>query len=184
MAGTGKDYFGIALNAQDRINRSKESSQRFKEYEEYLKLSPEERRKVDWKKAEEEEKAYREAEAEKKRLAKEEAEKLRFAPLTEEQRLAGIEARRILKLKEEGKWNKPSKEPKPEKIVEIIEALYGLKEEKVIDITDKIIVGKKVNNDLAGEDPVPNKKKNVYVKAIVDGVEVETIFLEKKKIIF
>lgn len=94
----------------------------------------------------------------------------------------------IIEAKARGEWKRPSKSKekveKVEKKVEIIQALYGLQDIKFIDITSKIVIGQKVNNALAGEDPCPNKKKNVIVRAVVDGVEGDYTFVEGKKIIF
>lgn len=70
------------------------------------------------------------------------------------------------------------------KEVQILSATYGLADIRVIDITEKIVVGAKVTNEIAGEDPCPKKKKEVVVKALVDGVEVEVTFTEGKKIVF
>jgi uncharacterized membrane protein YkvA (DUF1232 family) len=90
----------------------------------------------------------------------------------------------IIEAKEKGLYVKPGKEPVSPKEVSIISAQYGLEEERLIDVTDKILVGQKFTNKLAGEDPCPNKKKQVIIKAIVDGVEGEYVFIENKKIIF
>lgn len=90
----------------------------------------------------------------------------------------------IIEAKARGEWVKPGKEPKKPKEVEIIQALYGLQDIKFIDITSKIKIGEKVNNDLAGEDPCPKKKKEVVVRAKVDGVEGDYKFIEGKKIVF
>ena len=94
----------------------------------------------------------------------------------------------IIEAKARGEWKRLSKSKekveKVEKKVEIIQALYGLQDIKFIDITSKIVIGQKVNNALAGEDPCPNKKKNVIVRAVVDGVEGDYTFVEGKKIIF
>lgn len=90
----------------------------------------------------------------------------------------------IIDAKARGEYVKPGKEPKKPKVVEIIQALYGLQDIKFIDITSKIKIGEKVNNELAGEDPCPKKKKNVIVRAKVDGIEGDFTFTEGKKIVF
>jgi len=41
-----------------------------------------------------------------------------------------------------------------------------------------------VNNKAAGQDPAPGKRKKVFVKATVDGEEVEKTFAEGKYLIF
>ena len=69
-------------------------------------------------------------------------------------------------------------------VVEILKVLYGIKDVNVIDVTDKVVIGGKVNNRIAGSDPVKNKKKKVYVTALLDGVEQETIFNEGKELVW
>ncbi len=69
------------------------------------------------------------------------------------------------------------------KDVVLIEVLYGIEGSK-IDITDKVQPGQKVNNKAAGQDPAPGKRKKVFVKATVDGEEVEKTFAEGKYLIF
>lgn len=69
------------------------------------------------------------------------------------------------------------------KDVQLTQVLYGIKG-TTIDITDKVKPGQKVNNKVAGQDPASGKRKSVYVKAIVDGVEVEKIFAEGKYLEF
>lgn len=93
----------------------------------------------------------------------------------------------IIEAKAAKTYEKPGrepKEPKTPKVVEISKAMYGLEDIKLIDVTSKIKVGEKFNNELAGEDPCPKKKKNVIVTATVDGIEGEYTFIEGKKIQF
>jgi len=81
--------------------------------------------------------------------------------------------------KEHGK-PRAKKEAAPIEIdesIQILSALYGI-ESVTIEIKDRVCNGRKVNNRLAGEDPVPGKKKSLVVKAMVDGVEVEKTFGE------
>lgn len=74
--------------------------------------------------------------------------------------------------------------PKVEAVnVSITSVLYGV-EGNQIDITGKVNVGTAVNNKLAGSDPMPGKKKKVFVTATVDGVVVTKSFAERQPVIF
>ena len=83
------------------------------------------------------------------------------------------------------KVEKPAKAPHvtPQTIT-ILSALYGIKGVNTIDVTDKATIGAKITNKIIGSDPVKNKKKKVYVTAILDGVETETVFNEGKELIW
>ena len=70
-----------------------------------------------------------------------------------------------------------------EKTVKILSAVYGI-EGKSVEICDKVKVGRKITNKLAGEDPAPKEKKNLIVKAEVDGTAVSKTFTEGEKLIF
>ena len=59
-------------------------------------------------------------------------------------------------------------------VVVITSAKYGTAE-KSIEVASKMIVGRKITNKLAGEDPCPKVKKTLAVKATVDGNPVEKI---------
>jgi hypothetical protein len=65
--------------------------------------------------------------------------------------------------------------------VEILSAMYGIEGNR-ISVTP--IVGKKMTNKIAGSDPAPKVKKDVIVKAKVDGTEVEKTFSEGEVISF
>lgn len=122
----------------------------------------------------------------KERMAKREWEEEIRYPMIIDQAL-WQKNREIIKQKENGTYVKPGREPKPvapAKVVEILSVMYGIQEIAIIDITGKVKVGEKVTNEVAGSDPCPKKKKNVIVRAKVDGVEVERTFVEGKKIIF
>jgi predicted secreted protein len=70
------------------------------------------------------------------------------------------------------------------KAVKILTALYGQTTIKTVDVTDKVTVGGKITNKIAGEDPCPKKKKSLYVTAEVDGEKVEKTFSEGQPVIF
>lgn len=65
--------------------------------------------------------------------------------------------------------------------VEILSALYGIEGNR-ISVTP--IIGKKMTNKIAGSDPAPKVKKDVIIKATVDGAEVEKTFTEGEVISF
>lgn len=67
--------------------------------------------------------------------------------------------------------------------IEILSALYGINSVKV-EVKDSIKVGRKITNKMIGQDPAPKEKKELYIKAIVNGTEVEKTFSEGEKIIF
>jgi hypothetical protein len=67
------------------------------------------------------------------------------------------------------------------KTVEILSALYGIEGNR-ISITP--ILGKKLNNKMAGSDPAPKTKKDAIIKAMVEGTEVEKTFTEGEVISF
>jgi hypothetical protein len=71
--------------------------------------------------------------------------------------------------------------PTPPKF-EIISALYGTDEDGRVEITVK--EGRKLTNKLAGCDPVPKKLKNVIIKALYGGKEIEYTFKENEVIKF
>jgi hypothetical protein len=73
--------------------------------------------------------------------------------------------------------------PAAEKTVKILSAVYGI-EGKSVEICDKVKLGRKITNKLAGEDPAPKEKKNLIVKAEVDGTAVSKTFTEGEKLIF
>ena len=62
-------------------------------------------------------------------------------------------------------------------------AMYGAGDNR-IDITDKIIIGKKITNSLAGCDPAPKCAKTLMVNASIDGKIVDKIFNEGEKLMF
>ena len=66
----------------------------------------------------------------------------------------------------------------------VLSVLYGIKGVNVINVTDKVEVGGKVTNKIAGSDPVKGKKKQVYVTALVDGIETEKTFIEGKELVW
>lgn len=79
---------------------------------------------------------------------------------------------------------KPKKEKKAKgPVVVITSAMYG-SAEKSIEVAAKMIVGRKITNKLAGEDPAPKVKKVLVVKATVDGSPVEKTFNEGDKLTF
>lgn len=78
---------------------------------------------------------------------------------------------------------KTKKAKAAEKTVKILSAVYGI-EGKSVEICDKVKVGRKITNKLAGEDPAPKEKKNLIVKAEVDGTAVSKTFTEGEKLIF
>ena len=96
-----------------------------------------------------------------------------------------LKNKKIIEEKAKG-LHKHERQPKlvSSKIVNILSAQYGLTDIKTIDVTDKIILGEKFTNELAGEDPAPKRKKNIFIKAMVDGKETEATFIEGKRIIF
>ena len=80
---------------------------------------------------------------------------------------------------------KAPKAPKAEAVaketVEILSAQYGIEGTR-IEFTP--IVGKKLNNKMAGSDPAPKVKKDAIIKAVVNGAEVEKTFTEGEVIAF
>jgi hypothetical protein len=79
------------------------------------------------------------------------------------------------------KENKTKVEKVTGPVVEILSALYGIEGNR-INITP--IVGKKLNNKMAGSDPAPKVKKDAIIKAKVEGKEVEKVFTEGEVITF
>lgn len=67
--------------------------------------------------------------------------------------------------------------------IEILSALYGINSVKV-EVKDSIKVGRKITNKMIGQDPAPKEKKELYIKAVVNGTEIEKTFAEGEKIIF
>ena len=78
------------------------------------------------------------------------------------------------------------KTPKTPKVnpLKVLSALYGIEGTKVIDIADKVRLGRKVSNKLAGEDPCPRVAKNLVIKGEYKGNPVEKIFEEGDIIAF
>lgn len=107
------------------------------------------------------------------------------------QTVASIETPTEVKPKaEKVKKEKAPKEPKAPKtpkakgpVVTFEKATYG-SAEKQIDVTKKIVLGRKITNKLVGEDPHPKVKKTLSVVAIVDGNKIEKVFNEGDKLIF
>jgi hypothetical protein len=84
----------------------------------------------------------------------------------------------------EAKAPKAPKAPKAElakETLEILSAQYGIEGTR-IEFTP--IVGKKLNNKMAGSDPAPKVKKDAVIKAVVNGTEVEKTFTEGEVISF
>lgn len=82
------------------------------------------------------------------------------------------------------KEHKPKKEKVTEAAgpaVEILSALYGIEGSR-ISVTP--VVGKKMTNKVAGSDPAPKVKKDLVVKARVNGEEVEKTFSEGEVVSF
>ena len=80
---------------------------------------------------------------------------------------------------------KPKKKIKEESSsIEILKAVYGV-DATVIEIEpEKVKVGKKVSNKMAGTDPAPKIKKTLTVTAIVYDKEVTKAFTEGEVIVF
>ena len=78
---------------------------------------------------------------------------------------------------------KPAKPTVEKSTTEILSALYGINDVKV-EAKDKVKVGRKITNKMIGSDPVPGEKKELIVKAIIDGKEVEKTFAEGEKLTF
>lgn len=78
-------------------------------------------------------------------------------------------------------YTKAAKEAAGEEAVEILSALYGVEGNR---IEVKPIVGKKINNKIAGSDPAPGVKKNLVVEAKVNGEAVTKTFNEGEVVAF
>lgn len=180
MARNFKDHFGNASAANERILKTQEAKDRFSNEQiiELLPLAEQEKYCI--------EKVARDKEIERKKREEERIERdaPRMTPLIN--REEWLKNKAIIEAKARGDYEKPGKEKveKHTKTIEIIQVLYGLQDIKLIDITAKVVVGQKVNNELVGEDPCPKKKKAVIVRAKVDGVEGDYTFTEGKKIVF
>jgi hypothetical protein len=61
--------------------------------------------------------------------------------------------------------------------VHILRALYGVPDIKMMEV-EKVEVGKKVNNRLAGGDPVPGKKKVMILDLMYNGKKFSLEFKE------
>ena len=186
--GSYKDHFGNAVGQMERTLRDK-TIPKDKVRMELLPYAEQVKIQQQWV-LDEKQRILDEREAERIKN-----EKPRFSGCPD--RKGYLAAQEILKQKAAGTWIDPEKEAKRlaraeatkkkeyvPKDVTILSAFYGIKDIKVIDITDKILVNEKVTNVMVGEDPCPKKKKNVYVKAIVDGIETEVEFIEGKLIRF
>ena len=80
--------------------------------------------------------------------------------------------------------NKETTEAKEDPSIKILKALYGI-DGTEIDITGNVKTGKKVNNRLAGSDPVPGTKKRAIVTVLLaDGTESTKTFNEGESIVF
>jgi predicted DNA-binding WGR domain protein len=171
MARNFKDYFGNAAAANERVLKTTDAKQRAKSFE---NSSKEEQQELIRQYLEEDRILAAKREADKKALYNEDRISF-YDPERFKQQQA------IFKLKEKG--IKPGK-TNHIKVVEILEASYGLTDVQVINVTDKVIVGEKFNNETAGSDPCPRKKKEIIIIANVDGVRTEKTFKEKQKIVF
>ena len=176
MAGRSyKDHFGNASSAFEKTLKTKEATERFSNEDISVLPIPEQEKRAQ---------AKLEEERERKRREKEKNDKYdsipRYGALEREAYLAN---KKIIEAKARKEYVEPRKQ-KIEKVINILSATYGLNDVKVIDITDKVVAGKRVNNALVGEDPCPKQKKEVFVKATVDGVEIEKTFIEGQKIVF
>ena len=88
---------------------------------------------------------------------------------------------------ETAKEKKPVAKTAPAKVekatIVILSALYGINENR-IEVKDTVVVGRKITNKMIGSDPAPKEKKLLYVKATVNGAEVEKTFSEGEKVSF
>lgn len=91
----------------------------------------------------------------------------------------------------EVKESKPKKVAAPkeakkvdEKTITILSALYGIDKNR-IEVKDAVKVGRKITNKMfGGKDPAPKVKKELYIKATINGAQVEKTFAEGEKVKF
>jgi hypothetical protein len=98
------------------------------------------------------------------------------------------EAKPKQKVETKGKATKKAAPKKAEKAagapaIEILKATYGIGDVRV-EVTDRVKVGRKVSNRMAGEDPVPGTAKEMVIEAKVDGKKVTKTFAEKEVVEF
>jgi hypothetical protein len=88
------------------------------------------------------------------------------------------------KPKKTSKVEKKEKKEKPAaRVIEILEANYGISG-NMVTVTENVKLGKKASNKMAGTDPAPKQKKVMIVKALVEGVEIEKEFNEGEVVAF
>ena len=171
MARSGKDHFGIAIagfeHALRGMGKGKESKP----------LTPKERMELELKAVKEKIVAEKEWEAKEKERKRELSERPRFGNMWRAQYEEQQKQFEHEKIHGKPRARKEREEEVIDDSIQIIEAFYGANGNTVV-ITDRVRNGKKVNNRLAGQDPVPGVKKELFIKAIVDGVEVEKTFIE------
>lgn len=74
-------------------------------------------------------------------------------------------------------------EKKPEAVIQILEATYGISG-SMVTVTENVKIGKKASNKMAGSDPAPKQKKVMIVKALVGETEVTKEFNEGEVVTF
>ena len=136
------------------------------------------------------------AERKRKELEREKNERVTFTGIPD--RELYLKNKEIIKQKELGTFEKEKKvkEPKEKKTkapvdpvevydnseVELVSVHYGIKDVALVDVTGKVALGDIVNNKTAG-DPVKGKVKRIYIKALVNGVELERELREGRNLV-
>jgi hypothetical protein len=175
MARSGKDHFGIAIAGFEHTLRGMGKGKEVKP------LTPKQRMELDLKAVKDKIAAEKEWEEKEKARKKELAEKPRFGNMWRAQYEEQQKQFEHEKIHGKPRAHKEREEEVIDDSIQIIEALYGANG-NTINIADRVRNGKKVNNRLAGQDPVPGVKKELFIRATVDGVEVEKTFIEGSKI--